>query len=152
MGSLSNLYIEGPRIGIRLKVGRWAYFQSGSKWRVGTGDGLTFEYGLTIKDLQYTHSGASRHFWKGVQLIWNSFEGRSRVRPAPTAQFNGGLGCNPWKFFKIGMWNGAFFLHSECICTTPKFFERLDVKLHFLEIGPPGANALKRDAEFMNLA
>ena len=28
----------------------------------------------------------------------------------------------------------------------------LDVKLHFLEIRPPGANELKRDAEFMNLA
>merc|ERR1712004_414015 len=51
-----TVYIDGPRIGIRLKVGRWAYFQSGSKWRVGAGDGLT------IKDLQYTHSGASRHF------------------------------------------------------------------------------------------
>ena len=33
-----------------------------------------------------------------------------------------------------------------------KFFENLDVKLHFLEIRPPGANELKRDTEFMNLA
>ena len=53
-----TIYIEGPRIGLRLKVGKWANFRSDSKWGVGTGDGLTFEYGLTIKDLRYTHSGA----------------------------------------------------------------------------------------------
>ena len=55
----------------------------------------------------------------------------------------------------MGVWGvtPGNFSKSGCeICTTPKFFENLDVKLHFLEIGPPGANALKRDAEFMNLA
>ena len=51
MGLLSN-YIEGPG--------------SGSKW----GDGLTFEYGLTIKDIRYTHSGAYPDiFERGFQLI-----------------------------------------------------------------------------------
>ena len=67
--------------------------------------------------------------------------------------FGGVRGCHPQKFFKICMWNGAFFLHSEYICTNPKNFENLDVKLHFLGIRPPGANEFKRDAaELMNLA